>query len=296
MQEINYRVSIFLGAVCIRLLSELPLSVTDELRVFCSKQEKANEKIYIKIMKDAMEIPSNKIGEDLLLEYYYDQGYFYAAAKRGTKASVTVAVYSADFSEMVIYINEKQFPGVIRRVSKILQLFPVRKLLTKHHGMILHSSRILFGSATIIFTAPSQTGKTTQARLWEKYEKAEIVSNDRTLIQKENEAFFSYGYPVDGGSPVYDNRKLPLAAIVVLRQGNENRTECLPVGKALKYLMEQTVADQWDIDELAQLRLLWLEIIEKHPVYQLTCTPDERAVRCIKERLKKDGVIAVDGN
>src|SRR5699024_9754901 len=147
-----------------------------------------------------------------------------------------VTVYTPDFSEVIFYINDREFPGMIRRVSKILQLFPIRRVMAEHHAMLLHSSRVFIKGKTIVFTAPSQIGKTTQARLWNQYEKAEIVSNDRTLIQQERDVFYTYGYPVDGSSPIYSSRKLPLGAIVVLKQGAEDRTEKLTAGKALRYL------------------------------------------------------------
>ena len=180
---------------------------------------------------------------------------------------------------------------MIRRVSKNLQLFPVRQVLAKYQALVLHSSRILTGGKAVIFTAPSQTGKTTQARLWNQYTDAEIVRNDRTLIQKEERTFYTTGYPVDGSDPVYSSRKLLPGAVVVLRQGVENQVERLTIRKALKYLMEQTVADIWNAEEIGILQNLWLDFMEAYPVYLLTCTADRRAVLCMKEQLMKDGVI-----
>ena len=106
-------------------------------------------------------------------------------------------------------------------------------------------------------------------------------------------SFDVYGYPVDGSSPVCTNRKVSLGAIVVLRQGKENRVDRLKASKAFKYLMEQTVADIWNAEELGILRKLWLELLELYPVYLLTCRPDHEAVRCLEMQLKKDGVISI---
>lgn len=291
MEKTVYEVKILLGRVYIRLISEIPLSVTAEIRVFCTNTEKETITVYIRKMKEKIDFPPYMCGEDLLLEYYYDDGRFLAAAKRGTKGNAAVTIYTPDFAETAFYINEKEFPGMIRRVGKILQLFPVRQLLIRYDALILHSSRISLRGKAILFTAPSQTGKTTQAKLWNQYENAEIASNDRTLIQKEKAGFYTYGYPVDGSSPVYSNQRIPLAAVVVLKQGKENKTERLPAGKALKHLMEQTVADAWNTDELISLQNLWMDLLEKYPVYLLTCTPDQRAVLCLKDRLMKEGVI-----
>lgn len=291
MERIGHELTLLLGILSVRLISEVPLIITDEVRAFCTDTGDADITVQVRVMREEINLPQNKIGEDLLLEYYYDNGYYFAAAKHGTRSSAAVTVHTPDFSDAVFYINEEEFPGMIRRVSKILQLFPVRQMLAERHAVILHSSRILLNGKTIIFTAPSQTGKTTQAKLWEQVENAEIVSNDRTLLQKERERFSTCGYPVDGSEPVYCSRSLPLGAVVVLRQGAENRIERLTVRKALKYLMEQTVADAWNAEQLAILRTLWMNLMEQYPVYQLTCTPDQRAVRCLKEQLERDGVM-----
>lgn len=61
--------------------------------------------------------------------------------------------------------------------------------------------------------------------------------------------------------------------------------------RALKYLMEQTVADIWNAEEMGILQNLWLDFMEKYPVYLLTCTADQRAVLCLREQLMKDGVM-----
>lgn len=296
MDKTAHEVKFLLGRLCVRLVSEIPLYVTDEMQTFCTDTVKESITINVRVMREKINLPEQKCGEDLLLEYYYANGCFLAAARKGTKGSAAVTVYTPDFSEAVFYINEAEFPGMIRRVSKILQLFPIRQALAEYDAMILHSSRIVSGGSTIIFTAPSQTGKTTQARLWHQYEDAEIVSNDRTLIQKDKGIFYTTGYPVDGSSPIYSSQKFPISAFVVLRQGNKNRSEKLKVRSAMKYLMEQTVADVWNAAELEIQQNLWLDLLEKYPAYLLTCTPDRRAVSCLKDQLMKDGVIPYDIN
>lgn len=296
MGKAEYEVSLLFGMLRIRMISDLPLIITKEVQSFCADAEETDVTIRIKEMQTQISLPKNKVGEDLLLEYYYEKGFFLAAAKRGTKSAATIVIYTSDFFEVVFYVNEKEFPGMIRKVSKILQLLPIRQLLMKYHMMLLHSSRISLKGKAIIFTAPSQTGKTTQARLWKKHESAEIVSNDRSLLLKESGGFSTCGYPVDGSMPVYSNRKLPLGAIVVLCQGTENHVTRLSAGKALKYLMEQTVADAWNTEELSALRMMWIDLLEQYPVYQLLCTPDQKAVFCLKKQLEKDGVISFADN
>lgn len=289
--NMNYEMEVSLGGLYIRLKSEVPLSVRSGTAAFLVQTENADVTVQVRVMEDNVALPPESCGEDLLLIYYRDGRYCYAAAKKGTKDSAAVTVYTPDFSETVFYINEKEFPGMIRTVDKILQLFPIRQLFAIHQIIMLHSSRVVINGKTLVFTAPSQTGKTTQAGLWKQYEKAEIVSNDRTLLRKMGNGFVTFGYPVDGSSPVCDNRRLPLGAVIVLRQGEDNQVVRLPALKALKHLMEQTVADLWNAEEKTAIQLLWMDLLEQYPVYLLTCRPDRGAVSCLKNQLMKDGVI-----
>ena len=188
-------------------------------------------------------------------------------------------------------MNEGAFPNVVRTVDKVLQLLPMRQLLAHYQAFLLHSSRIAVCGKAVLFTAPSQTGKTTQARLWNCYGYAEIAGNDRTILRKSGNEFNTYGYPVDGSSPIYSNKRLPLGAIVVLRQGAENHIQRLLVPQALKCLMEQTAMDTWNAIERMAIQQLCLDLLGEYPVYLLTCRADKDAVVCLKQQLEKDEVI-----
>ena len=100
------------------------------------------------------------------------------------------------------------------------------------------------------------------------------------------------GYPVDGSSPIYSNKRLILGAIVVLRQGTENQIQRLAAPQALRFLMEQTAIDLWNAEERVVIQQLWIDLLELYPVYQLTCRPDRDAVICLKKQLEKDEVIS----
>ncbi|MCD7736456.1 MAG: bacterial transcriptional activator domain-containing protein [Lachnospiraceae bacterium] len=235
-------------------------------------------------------------GEDGIFRYYRKGGQFYQLAIPGAEGSVSLTAYPADFSKITLYINEGAFPGVVRTADKVLQLLPMKQLLAHHGAFLLHSSRIAVNGRAILFTAPSQTGKTTQARLWRQYAGAEIAGNDRTLLRMAGGEIITSGYPVDGSSPVYSGVELSLGAIAVLRQGPEDRAERLPAAAALGRLMEQTALDAWNGEERTQAQRFWLDLLKRCPVYRLTCRPDEGAVQCLKNQLERDEVIpgAVD--
>ena len=291
MEKIRSDIQISLNGIALRTLSELPLTLLDGTRAFRREGGKPDVLIRVRVMEQLPVFSAEPLGTDLLLNYYRDGERFYAAARPGKSGPVTVTEYTPDFSDVTVYVNEKELPGVIRTMDKLLQLFPIRQLLAQYQAMILHASQIRVKDRGILFTAPSGTGKSTQARLWEQYAQAKCLCNDRTLLRRHGERYLTCGYPVDGSDPVYSSLQVELGAAVVLRQGAENRVERLPASKALKYLMEQTVADAWNMEEQWVIQNLWLDLLERCPVYMLVCRPDRGAVECLKERLERDGVV-----
>ncbi len=230
-------------------------------------------------------------GDDGIFRYYQAGGQCYELAKPGTDGSVSLAVYTPEFRRVTLYVNEGAFPGAVRTADKVLQLLPMKELLARFGAFLLHSSRVSYRGRAILFTAPSQTGKTTQARLWRDYAGAALAGNDRTLLRLSGGGVVTGGYPVDGSSPVYSSEELPLGAVVVLRQGPENRIQRLPVTAAVRFLMEQTALAAWNGWERGEAMGFWLRVAELCPVYLLRCRPDEGAVRCLNDQLKKDEVI-----
>lgn len=279
-----------MGGVVLGLFSDLPLEMLSGTAAFqCDGVPTVP--VQVSPVDNLPAVTGTICGDDGIFRYYRDGRQFYELAKPGADGSVSLAVYSLNFNQVILYLNEGAFPGAVHTADKVLQLLPMKQLLAHFGAFLLHSSRISFHGKAILFTAPSQTGKTTQARLWREYAGAEIAGNDRTLLRMAGSEIITSGYPVDGSSPVYSGKELPLGAIIVLRQGPENYVQRLSVASALCFLMEQTALDAWNGEERTEAQQFWLNLMENCPVYMLSCRPDSGAVRCLKNQLERDEVI-----
>ncbi|MCD7840256.1 MAG: hypothetical protein LUG46_06510 [Erysipelotrichaceae bacterium] len=290
MEDYNEIISI--SDINIEFQSEMRLMFPLEIECFQVENQHSNINIKIFFTSGLPLIKGQVIGNDGMFCFYDDGEYCYEKGIEGTDGAISLVQYTSNFKYCTLYIDEKTFPNVVQSVTKVLQLLPMRQLLTYYKVLMLHSSRIKIKDKAILFTAPSQTGKTTQSKLWCQYEEAQIVSNDRSLIRKLDNTYYTYGYPVDGSEPIYSNERIQLGAIVVLRQGKNNEIERLSIQMALKYLMEQTAYDNWNHEERSKIMQLWLNILEVCPVYMLRCTPDINAIKCLKEQLVEDGVLS----
>ena len=285
------KINIVLGGIPIQIESERELFISENIVPFLKNEVKAELDIKVTWDWESFYYPkSNLIGEDLLQKYYYENGLYYSEAKGG-KAPVTCTCYDKKIEQMICAVNEKPFLQPPKTLDKILSLLPMRTIFLHFSTLFLHASQVAVEDKGIVFSAPSGTGKTTQARLWEKHKNAKIVCNDRTLIRKQGDSWFTYGYPADGSEPVCSGEIKKLGCIVLLEQGTCNAVQKLNVAQMLGDLLEQTVIDCWNYQDREIAIELLLHVIQEVPVYKLICTPDERAVNELYATLRKEGVL-----
>jgi hypothetical protein len=178
--------------------------------------------------------------------------------------------------------------GSIRSLNNVFDAGCMEYMLSALGAINLHSSFIRYLGGAILFTAPSGTGKSTQAGLWETYTDAEQINGDRSVIRCVDGVWTAYGFPFAGSSGIFRNEAVPIRAVVVLRQAPENTIERLRPSEAFRLLYSESAMQRWHeaghTEVVDQLLLLCRDI----PVYMLRCTPDERAVRLLQKTLSME--------
>ena len=166
-------------------------------------------------------------------------------------------------------------------------LLALERRLIARDSLILHCAYMVYQREAILFSAPSETGKTTQANLWEKYRGSRTVNGDRALLGKRNGRWTAQGWPVCGTSEVCHNEEFPIRAVVMLSQAKENQAEQLPPGRAFPLLYSQITVNKWNMKDHLHAIDLIQELAEGVPVFHLGCTISEEAVECLEKALKK---------
>ena len=177
--------------------------------------------------------------------------------------------------------------NLIRSLDNLLDASELELLLTKLGIFSLHSSlvRRREGDA-ILFTAPSGTGKSTQAGLWEQFAGAETLNGDRSMIRRVDGVWTAFGSPFAGTSGIYRNEHAPIRALIVLRQAPENTIRRLSLAEAFRAIYSESVLPRWHQDAHQRVNSLVTEIVSEVPVYLLACTPDERPVTLLRNTLE----------
>ena len=166
-------------------------------------------------------------------------------------------------------------------------LLALERRLIARDSLILHCAYMVYQGEAILFSAPSETGKTTQANLWEKYRGSRTVNGDRALLGKRKGRWTAQGWPVCGTSEVCQNEEFPIRAVVMLSQAKENQAQQLPPGRAFPLLYSQITVNKWNMKDHLHAIDLIQELAEGVPVFHLGCTISEKAVDCLEKALKK---------
>jgi hypothetical protein len=161
----------------------------------------------------------------------------------------------------------------------------VDKLLLPLNRVILHASAVIRNGEAILFTAPSGTGKSTQASLWERHLGAEIINGDKVIISADGEHPTAYGGPIAGTSRIFRNIGAPIRAIVCLRQGKTNHAELLDQRHAFMALYSQAVKSEDEAGFNEALIPLIERIVATVPVVDYFCQPNASAVEYLRDRL-----------
>lgn len=165
-------------------------------------------------------------------------------------------------------------------------VFSLEKTLLPFNALMLHCALIEHDGYGIAFSAPSQTGKSTQAGLWEKHKGARILNGDRAILRSEDGVIYAYGSPYAGSSNLFLDVKVPLKGIIMLEQAKENTIRPIPNNEGLGLFLSQSSLPIWE-PLLFEKGMETLEaIITKVPMYMLSCLPDEGAVECAYQCLK----------
>lgn len=183
-------------------------------------------------------------------------------------------------------------PGIAQEgkftINKLFSIAGIHSAFLKRGGLVLHASYVVTAQGAILFTAPSQIGKSTQARLWKEFAGAEIINGDRVIIRKKKDKWYAYGYSVCGSSDICKNREVPIQVIVVLEQGKKNEIKSMSKIEKYRALLLASAIYSWDMEQINMADKIISKIIDETVIVRLACLPDENAVHTLKNYLGEE--------
>ena len=169
----------------------------------------------------------------------------------------------------------------------LLNACATEHLVAQIGGFVFHTAYISWEGGAILFTAPSGTGKSTQAELWRSLRCAEVINGDRAVVRVAGDQVLAEGIPFSGSSQICKNRSLPIKAIVYLAQAPVTSISRLTGARAFARIWEGISVNVWDSEDMELVSATVQQVIQSVPVYYLPCTPDESAVAALEQQLRK---------
>ncbi len=182
--------------------------------------------------------------------------------------------------------------GMVEYASLIRNIWPAMDLpyqLLLQGVVVLHASAVAFQGGVVAFVGPSGVGKSTQAALWEKLRGAWPLNGDKVALSCREGQALAWGLPFCGTSGICQDYRLPLRALVLLSQGQDNRAEPVQGAEALSGLLNNTFGHNKVEDCHQRLMEGLLPLMQRIPVIRLSCRPEEGAVRCLERTMEDCG-------
>jgi hypothetical protein len=151
-------------------------------------------------------------------------------------------------------------------------------------GFCLHSSAVALDGRAVLFSGPCGTGKSTHTNLWQQYfgpDRAVIINDDRPALRMAKNIFYTYGTPWSGKSTLNTNVRVPLGAVIFLKQAKENHIRRLDNKEAVQMLIYQSQRPSSYRNRMNSLLTLIDGLLHKIPVYQMDCNISFDAVKTV---------------
>lgn len=200
-------------------------------------------------------------------------------------ALVSYAYYEELGKDQARVLVERSAAELLRVDPMWLTLLAMERRMIGCGAITLHCAYMRYKDEAILFSAPSGTGKTTQATLWEKHRGSRVINGDKSLLQCMGGRWTARGWPVCGSSGVCHNEDTPIRAIVMLSQGKTDTIRRLSPFQAFTQIYSQITINSWNRDAQQKAMDLIEKLVSQVPVYHLSCTISEDAVRCLEEAL-----------
>lgn len=278
-----------IGIVGIEIQSDTEFELENSLQQFAVTQfpKTGISVVGYHIQKKALELPedclqvSRELRQVFLNETHVYRRYVYTDMQDGKLIKNAFCVRSRHCTDTyILYLQPDT-----QEIQLSSYMIPLEEIMVYRNGFVLHSSCIAYQGKAVLFTAPSGTGKTTQAELWEKYAGAEIINGDRCVLQQIDGNWYACGCFYKGSSSYCKSVCLPVAAIIALGQGKENRSFTMTDREKFKIMYRESLVHSWNADYVNRIMDILKACISSVFMISYVCLPQENAVTYMKKKL-----------
>lgn len=273
-----------IGGFCFRLLADEGIAPPENFEKFAVSRGTPDCTYTLRLSRQLPEPEGNCIARrrDLMV---YDREGLEARSMRFAGNPEPYAVYTEQSRDSVQVLVNPDALDMLAYDNVFASLFALERRMLQRSSMVLHCAYTLWQGCAILFSAPSETGKSTQAGLWEKYRGSSTVNGDRSLLRRKDGIWNACGWPVCGSSGICNLADTPIRAVVMLSQGKTDTIRRLSTIQAFAQVYSQITINGWSAAAVGQASGLIEDMVTRVPVFHLSCTISENAVNCLADAL-----------
>jgi len=149
----------------------------------------------------------------------------------------------------------------------------------------LHSSQVNVNGRSVIFSAKSGTGKSTAGKMWTDMGYT-LLNDECNAVFVENDTAMVSTTPFVGEIRYTRAATNPLAAIIFLNQGSDNRI--VPVDPIAAYarVLSNGIMPRYYKPSMDHILQTIGDVTDRVPCFDIHCTPDFRSVRAVLKLLE----------
>lgn len=158
----------------------------------------------------------------------------------------------------------------------------------KHDTLLMHSSVVENEGKAYMFLGVSGRGKSTHSDLWVKHIPGSTLINDDNPVLRiaADGTPIVYGSPWSGKRPIYKNVHYPIGGFASIEQDKENRIHKESIPVAFGILLNSCSTLKFDKKIHMSICGTASKVLERIPVYTLSCRPDKEAAEVSSNVLK----------
>jgi hypothetical protein len=199
------------------------------------------------------------------------------------------ARFNADFTRGELLLHRAYFDGSgsAHPLEYPLDELWMVHLLAQGRGIEVHACGVQDADGRgYLFLGHSGAGKTTMARLWQRDDSVQILSDDRIILRFLDGRLWMYGTPWHGEAELAASMRTEVTQILLLGRGSRNKM--IPLGRpdAISNLLARSFVPLYSPSALDFTFALLQKVTQAIPCAELQFVPDERVVEFVREQSK----------
>ena len=183
-----------------------------------------------------------------------------------------------------LYFTEKSPRFMDPFFGPTLELLMVHTL-AEGKGAIIHACGISLDGKGILFVGESGAGKSTLAKMWDQETGVDVLSDDRNIVRKKGDQFWTYGTPWHGEAKFASAESVMLERIFFLRHGKENAINKIKGSHPVSLFLTTSFPPYWDSNGMVYTLEMLADLTAQVPCQELTFKPDRSIIDFVLKEL-----------